>query len=218
MKKISALLFNIFVICCSSISAQTILNKTISMMESEDGGIIADFSFENNTSSDLGIEDCFGQIKMKQNAFSINSADIKLWFNGKTLWSYIPDETVNEIYISTPETQDLEYLNPYLILKNRKTFSFVSEKATQTNGRSTYLIELKANKNKNEQSGFQLFSKVQITVSASTYLPEKVVLTNAEGENMTISLSNGKKGQKLNINDFTCPVKKYPEAEVIDMR
>lgn len=216
MKKISALLFNIFVICCSSISAQTILNKTISMMESEDGGIIADFSFENNTSSDLGIEDCFGQIKMKQNAFSINSADIKLWFNGKTLWSYIPDETVNEIYISTPETQDLEYLNPYLILKNRKTFSFVSEKATQTNGKNSYLIELKANKN--EQSGFQLFSKVQITVSASTYLPEKVVLTNAEGEEMTISLKNSKKGQKLNNSYFTCPVSKFPKAEVIDMR
>lgn len=216
MRKISALLLSVFVVWCGSVSPQTILNKTISMMDSQDGGIIADFSFENNTSSDLGIEDCFGQIKMKQNAFSINSADIKLWFNGKTLWSYIPDETVNEIYISTPETQDLEYLNPYLILKNRKTFSFVSEKATQTNGRSTCLIELKANKN--EQSGFQLFSKVQITVSASTYLPEKVVLTNAEGEEMTISLSNGKKGQKLNINDFTCPVKKYPEAEVIDMR
>jgi outer membrane lipoprotein-sorting protein len=216
MKKISALLFNLLVICCGSISAQTILNKTISMMDSEDGGIIADFSYENNTSSDLGIDDCFGQIKMKQNAFSINSTDIKLWFNGKTLWSYVPDETVNEIYISTPEPQDLEYLNPYLILKNRKTFSFVSEKATQTNGKNSYLIELKANKN--EESGFQLFSKVQITVSASSYLPESVVLTNAQGENMTISLKNCKKGQKLNNSDFTCPVNKFPEAEVIDMR
>jgi outer membrane lipoprotein-sorting protein len=216
MRKISALLLSVFAVWCGSVSSQTILNKTISMMDSQDGGIIADFSFENNTSSDLGIEDCFGQIKMKQNAFSINSTDIKLWFNGKTLWSYIPDETVNEIYISTPEPQDLEYLNPYLILKNRKTFSFVSEKATQINGKSSYLIELKANKN--EQSGFQLFSKVQITVSASTFLPEMVVLTNAQGENMTISLKNCKKGQKLNNSDFTCPVSKFPKAEVIDMR
>lgn len=216
MRKISALLLTVFVVWCGSVSSQNILNKTIGVMDSQDGGIIADFSYENNTSSDLGIDDCTGQIKMKQSAFSINSEEIKLWFNGKTLWSYIPDETVNEIYISTPNAQDLEYLNPYLILKNRKAFSFVSEKATQTNGKNSYLIELKANKN--EQSGFQLFSKVQITVSASSYLPESVVLTNAQGENMTISLKNCKKGQKLTNSDFTCPVNKFPKAEVIDMR
>lgn len=216
MKKITTLLFNIFVLCCGNISAQTILNKTISMMDSDDGDIIADFSFENNTSYDLGIDDCTGQIKMKKDAFSINSSDIKLWFNGKTLWSYIPDETVSEIYISMPEPQDLEYLNPYLILKNRKTFSFVSEKAIQANGTSSYIIELKTNTN--EQSNFELFNKVQITVSASTFLPETVVLTNALGEDMTITLRNCKKGQKFNDKEFICPVKEFPEAEVIDMR
>ena len=50
-----------------------------------------------------------GEITFKGDMFRLNILDTETWFNGKTLWNYLPD--VNEVNVTEPDQEDDVILN-----------------------------------------------------------------------------------------------------------
>ena len=98
--------------------AEEVLDKALSEL-SKTSGIRADFA---------GTEQGF--LLLKGEKFYLNSDGIQSWYDGKTQWSYVAD--TEEVNISHPTQEELQAINPYLILMRYKTDFDYNYKGTQT--------------------------------------------------------------------------------------
>ena len=119
----------------------SILDKAASAYENSNG-ITA--SFELNTRSDVQkVSESFeGTINMKGDKFTLVTPDMITWFDGTTQWTYV--ERNDEVNVSTPSGEELQFTNPALLLRvYKKGFipKYIGE-STASNGKTAYDIEL----------------------------------------------------------------------------
>ena len=196
-----ALSFIIFHLSFSEAQAQTakeVLDKCAATVSAKDG-VKADFSM---SSAQYG--SASGSIAVKGQMFCAQTSAATMWFDGKTLWTYMAKN--DEVSVTTPTAARLQTLNPYNFINLYKQ----GFKYTMTKSDRTYNVHLTAkDKNRGVQEMF-------ITVDKSSYHPTEVKLLQKQ-KWTTFTISN-LKVTKLTDDAFRFNSKDFPSAEVIDLR
>lgn len=204
MNKIRKIYLVFFVLCFSinlfaqkDIQAREILDKTAEILR-QAGGIRATFSGTSN-----------GTLLLKGDKFYLNSGSIQSWFDGKTQWSYL--ENSEEVNISTPTPEELQTINPYALLsiyQNGYNYQYAGTKNRQ--GKQGYEVVLTPEK------GQDILS---ITLFVSTaYHPLYIKVEQNGHQANEIIVTSYQTNQPLDDTAFRFDKKKFPNAEVIDLR
>lgn len=145
-----------------------------------------------------------GTIAVKGNKFMATTQHTKVWFNGKTQWTYLTRN--DEVNISNPKDSELQSLNPYNFLNMYKQ----GYKSTMSKSGTNYVVHLTADsKSKSVQEMF-------VTVDSKSYNLTQVKMLQGK-KWITFEVSNLKQ-ESLSDAAFTFNSKDFPTAEVIDLR
>jgi outer membrane lipoprotein-sorting protein len=184
------------------ISAQTdakaaeVLDKVLEDLS--DNGIRADFEGSET-----------GFLLLKGEKFYLNNGNVQSWYDGKTQWSYVAD--TEEVNISHPTLEELQGINPYLILMRYKTDFNYAYKGSQTrNGVKGHEIVLTPKHS--EQS-----EVIRVFIS-KTYHPLAMKMEQNGQTLSEINVTSYKTDQKLEDGMFRFNKSLFPNAEIIDMR
>ena len=132
-------------------------------------------------------------------------------FEGTIQWSYV--ERNEEVNVSTPTGEELQFTNPALLLRMYKkgfTPKYIGE-STASSGKSAYDIELTPKKKGD-------ILKVELQIEKSSNFPAKIKVEAKNGISSTIHISNLKTGVNQPDDFFVFKESDYPDAEVIDLR
>ena len=197
MKRIILLL--ICALSLANVSAQTakeILDKAASVVNAKKGAT-ADFVMSGKYGN------AAGTISIKGNKFVANTPQAKMWYDGKTQWTYMT--STEEVNVSTPTEAQQQTMNPYRFI-NLYNMGYAMTKKEVKNG---YEVYLKATNPK------RTITEMYITVN-NQFVPTNVKMKTAKGWT-NINISNFRKAS-LPDKAFRFNAKDYPKAEVIDLR
>lgn len=177
--------------------AREILDKTANALQ-QAGGTRATFGGTGN-----------GTLLLKGNQFYLNSGGIQSWFDGKTQWSYL--ESSEEVNVSNPTPEELQTINPYALLsiyKNGYNYKYAGTKSR--NGKQGFEVILTP-ENKQDITSITLFV-------SQTYQPLYIKVEQNNKSANEIIVTSYQTNQPLDNATFKFDKKKFPNAEVIDLR
>ena len=179
-------------------TAQQALDKCAKTV-SASAGVTASFTMN---SAKYG--DAQGTIALKGEKFHMKSDASTMWFDGKTLWTYMANN--EEVNISRPTKQQLQTLNPYTFINlYKKGYS-----QTMTSSATEYIVHLTATDPQHR------IREAFITVDKASYAPKTIkMLVEQKWTTFTVS---GLKQEKLADSRFKFDADAYPDAEIIDLR
>ncbi|MBP5569943.1 MAG: hypothetical protein J6X46_02810 [Prevotella sp.] len=189
----------ICVLALANVSAQTakeILDKAASVVNAKKGAT-ADFVMSGKYGN------AAGTISIKGDKFVASTPQAKMWYDGKTQWTYMT--STEEVNVSTPTEAQQQTMNPYRFI-NLYNMGYAMTKKEVKNG---YEVYLKATNPK------RTITEMYITVN-NQYVPTNVKMKTAKGWT-NINISNFRKAS-LPDKAFRFNAKDYPKAEVIDLR
>jgi outer membrane lipoprotein-sorting protein len=179
--------------------------KTYSSIQA-DFELIIENKQDNKTSKNVG------SIKIKGNKYYVESMGSKVYYDGKTMWSYLED--LNEVNISSPDTTKEDFIeNPAKIFNfyNRDyKYQLVGE--VRMDAGWMYQIDLFPNNLDQPYSRYKLFIHKD---SDDLY---KVVAVGKDGINYTANIKNAKYNESLNDDFFTFKPEKHKGIQINDMR
>ena len=179
-------------------TAKQVLDKCAATISSKDG-VKADFTMQ---SAQYGNHS--GKIAVKGKMFHATTSAATMWFDGKTLWTYMAKN--EEVNVTSPSEAQLQVLNPdNFINMYKKGFTY-----TMTQTDKVYNVHLTASdKTKRVPEMF-------ITVDKATSHPAEVKLLQKQ-KWTTFTIEN-LQTTKLADAEFRFNSKDFPSAEVIDLR
>jgi len=177
-------------------TAKQILDKTAAVVNAK-GGAKADFVMNGKYGYGAGT------IAIKGNKFAASTADAKMWYDGKTQWTYMT--STQEVNVSHPTEARQQTMNPYRFI-NLYNMGYDMTKKNVSDG---YEVYLKATNPK------RTITEMYITVSKK-YVPVNVKMKTSKGWT-DISIRNFKH-VSLSDSYFRFNQKDYPQAEIIDLR
>ena len=201
MKKITFLLFILLAfLTVTDVKAQDakkILDKSAAAF-TKAGNVKIGFS-ANVNGNNAG-----GTICISGSKFQLNTGDMIIWFDGKSMWSYA---VVNdEVNVATPTAKEVARMNPYSFLTlYKKGYTCSMGKSTATE----HEVILKGQKG-------SAFNTITVRMSKKTYQPT-YIKTEAKST-MEIKVNSFASKQNFPASTFTFDKKKYPKVEVIDLR
>lgn len=152
-----------------------------------------------------------GDIRLKGEKFFLKTTDAITWFDGKTQWSYLTDS--EEVNISNPTDEELQGINPYVLLSiYGQGFTYNMGKAKTYQGSPAYEVILTATDKHKD------FSRITLYVTKDTYRPLYVAVELNNGSRSDITITGYKQGLKFDDSLFVFDKKQYPRAEIIDLR
>lgn len=177
--------------------AAEVLDKALAEL-SDDSGIRTDFE---------GTEKGF--LLMKGEKFYLNNGNIQIWYDGKTQWSYVAEN--EEVNISNPTVEEIQAINPYLILMRYKTdFNYAYKGKQKRNGVDGHEIVLTP-KDAGNRELIRLFI-------SKRHQPLALKIEQ-NGETISeINVTNYQTNQKLVNEMFHFNRSHYPNVEIIDLR
>ena len=123
-------LYIIFAISLSVFSAisqnKNEAEKIISdvLLAAKNNAVKTDFSLIYSDKSNTKGQTTTGTFTLKGNKFMLEMDEMKVWFDGKIQWSYIPKN--NEVSITEPTEKEIAETNPMAILSAFKTKSIIN--------------------------------------------------------------------------------------------
>lgn len=145
-----------------------------------------------------------GTIAVKGNKFMATTQHTKVWFDGKTQWTYMTRN--DEVNISSPKDSELQSLNPYNFITMYKK----GYKSTMRKDGNNHIVHLTA------ESKVKRVQELFITVDSKTSTPTQVKML--QGKNWTTFDVSNLKQEALPDSYFSFNAKDFPTAEVIDLR
>ena len=178
--------------------AKTVLDKCAATVSSK-SGVQADFTMNSAQYGDSN-----GKISVKGRMFTATTSMATLWFDGKTLWTYMANN--DEVNVTTPSESQLQVMNPYIFINMyKKGFKY-----TMNQTGNAYQVHLTATDDSRK------VREMFITVDKKTWHPIEVKLLQKQAWT-TFTISNLKTA-KLSDDVFRFNSKDFPTAEVIDLR
>lgn len=204
-----ALLTILPVLAQKQAQAKLVLDKTADTFEKA-GGVKADFSVQAfNKGHSVGV--ATGVIELKGEKLFLKTAEAVSWFDGKTQWSYLTQN--DEVNISTPTEAELQGLNPYALLYlYKKGFDYELGRVKDFHGKQVTEVILTAMDMKQD-----LF-RIVLYVAKNTYQPVYIKVEQRDGSRSEITITKYQTGLNLPDSAFVFDKKRYPTAEVIDLR
>lgn len=150
-----------------------------------------------------------GNFTMKANRFIMNINEMTVYFNGKTQWTYSPEN--EEVTITEPTAEELAETNPIAVLYSYRATCDIKFAANNTNS-ANYVIEMTP---KTKKSDLQ-----KMTVTIAKKSGNLLSITQVEKNGNTLALTLTYYQSKISIADsaFTFDVKKYRGVTVNDLR
>lgn len=202
MKKIVfvfSLMFGLLAVTAAQAqSAKQVLDKCAARVSSRDG-VKADFTM---TSAQYG--NASGMIAVKGKMFHATTPMATLWFDGKTLWTYMSKN--EEVNVTNPSEAQLQVLNPYnFVNMYKKGYDY-----TMTQSGASFTVHLTAT----DQS--RRVKEMFITIDKNSYNPTEVKLL--QKQKWTTFVISNLTTTKIADAEFRFNSKDFPTAEVIDLR
>ena len=178
-------------------TAKSVLDKAAANITVKDG-VKANFKMTG------GIGNTSGTILIKGKKFNATTPKAIVWFDGKTMWTYMKDN--EEVNVSTPTEAQLQAINPYNFINLYKN----GYSSTLNETGNTYVVHLTSTAK--ERKIKELF----ITIDKKSYHPTQVKLQ--QGKSWTIFDITNLSKSKIADSEFRFNAKDFPKAEVIDLR
>ena len=189
-------------------SAEKLLRKTVSRME-KDGGI--SMSLDAEIKNDDNTDKIDLVLKMSGTSFYVEEDDNLMWFDGKTLWRGNDfGDGIEEIYITEPAPEEKARYDIISLLSKHQGFS------VSGNGTDTFVLSAS-----NSERSVEGIRTVSVKVDPKTYVLKSINVVFAQelgNISATVTVKDYKPEQKFDNKVFTCPVKDYKDAEIIDLR
>ena len=137
------LLFLISCLLCMGLSAQNarkVLDTAASKIK-KSGDVEVSFtatSFQGTT--EQGRTE--GTMLLKGKKMHMDTKEMKTWYDGKTLWSYMPQS--GEVNMTNPTSKEIAAMHPYAFLDTYKQGYKLSMKDGNLRGQATYVVHLQA--------------------------------------------------------------------------
>ena len=176
--------------------ARKILDKTAAIVGRK-GGASANFSMSGKAGNTSGT------ISIKGTKFNARTPQAIVWYDGKTLWTYMKNN--QEVNVSTPIKASQISMNPYTFINVYKS----GYKLSMKNVSGGWQIHLTATNNA------RTIREMYITIGKN-YYPKTIKMRQSNGWT-TINVSNFK-AKNLSDATFRFNAKDFPHAEVIDLR
>ncbi|MGN0035700.1 MAG: LolA-like putative outer membrane lipoprotein chaperone [Bacteroidaceae bacterium] len=174
-----------------------------------DDGIRAEFNLQVVENGQAGASQA-GNLLLQGEQFALQTDAASSWFDGQTLWSYAA--TSDEVYVSRPTADELQTVNPCLLLKHyRSSFSCRMGSRTTWKGQSVHEVVLTP---RTADTGFE---SITLLLSRQTLRPLCIDLTQA-GLTTRLTIATYLVRQHFEHSTFVFDPKRYPKAEVVDMR
>ena len=188
--------------------AREILNK-VSTKAKEFKNMKFEFTYRMVDKAHNIDESLKGTIVMQGDKFNLDFMGRKIISDGKTMWSYDPD--AEEIQISTVSTENDAFNPGKLLTSYDENYRSKLIKTAKIDGKEFYIIDLYPKKGKS-------FYKIRLQIDKNKF--QVVAGTVYQKDNVTYTYTIDKFEGNLDIDDsyFTMDVKKYPDADVVDLR
>ena len=178
-------------------SAKAVLDKAAATITAQ-SGVKANFKMTTANGSTSGT------IAIKGKKFYATTPQAKVWFDGKTQWTYLKNN--DEVNVSNPTEAQLQAINPYnFIHLYKRGYTY-----TMNTAGTDYVIHLVAN------SADRKIKELFISVNKKTYQPKQVKML--QGKKWTTFDINSIKKENIADSQFRFNAKDFPKAEVIDLR
>jgi outer membrane lipoprotein-sorting protein len=178
-------------------SAKAVLDKAAGTITAQ-SGVKANFKMTTANGSTSGT------IAIKGKKFYATTPQAKVWFDGKTQWTYLKNN--DEVNVSNPTEAQLQAINPYnFIHLYKRGYTY-----TMNTAGTDYVIHLVAN------STDRKIKELFISVNKKTYQPKQVKMLH--GKKWTTFDINSIKKENIADSQFRFNAKDFPKAEVIDLR
>ena len=178
-------------------SAKSVLDKAAASVTVA-SGVKANFRMTTTTGNTSGT------IAIKGKKFYATTPQAKIWFDGKTQWTYLKNN--DEVNVSNPTEAQLQAINPYNFInlyKNGYTY-------TMNTAGKNYVIHITSN------SADRKIKELFITVNKKSYEPMQVKML--QGKKWTTFDITSIKKEKIADSQFRFNSKDFPKAEIIDLR
>lgn len=148
-----------------------------------------------------------GSMSVAGRNFSLSTPEMKVWYDGKTQWTYL--HSAGEVNVTQPTPAELAQTNPLSILGPlSKNFTLRRLKAPAGEERIEFIPVKKSP---------DLVSAT-VTINVSTHLPKEIAVRNAAGSQTVIKISSLKGGKTRPATAFRFSPAAYPGVEVVDLR
>lgn len=149
-----------------------------------------------------------GIFTLKASKFVLEMDAMKAWFDGKTQWSYVPQN--NEVSITEPSEKELTETNPMAILSGFKSKCKI-QFSQKIKSEQNYCIEM-IPKQKND------ILKIDLQVNKLNGNLFSIKLSNKNGSSSTVLLTNFQKAFVVTDSYFSFNSAKYKSATINDLR
>lgn len=185
--------------------------KSIAEKLEKDCCITADLILTDNTSYAVLGNNTKGSLKISKECFVIDVALFRLWFDGTTLWTMNTMNGYEEIYVTSPDKEEVALFNPINIFKQPGL-------TVTTNADKDGLKSISVTSQQLVIGDINL--QLEILYNPTTYRIEKITGMDRfnQSQNIAIAIKNYKSGLELSKETFQCPVSNYTDAEIVDMR
>lgn len=191
-------------------SAKSVLDKTAATF-TEKGAVKAVFVIKNFVGQTQNGQSMTGSILLDGKKFKLNAQGITTWFDGKTQWTYVPEN--EEVNVTEPTDEELQSINPYTFLnfyKKGYKYKFGSTKTFQ--GKNIFEVVLLAKSQKQD------IKQVVLFIEKNTYQLMQIKFRQGTNYWMSITVNSFDGRQKVMDSTFTFDKKDAPNAEIIDLR
>jgi len=167
----------------------------------------ADFVFSlENTEEDM-LDSFEGSILLKKEKYKMIVMGMESYFDGKTMWSFLPD--IEEVTIHEPDDEDDFMFNPATIFNIYKE-GYNVELSSEKEG--NYLISMYPDlKNQN-------YSKIDVCIIKKSLQLLSVKYYGNDGNDYFVNIKAFKTNQNLADSVFVFNTTDHPNVEVIDLR
>ena len=198
MKKICILILTALISTVATAqTAKSVLDKAAAHITVKDG-VKANFKMQG------GIGNTSGTILIKGKKFQATTPQAIVWFDGKTMWTYMKKN--EEVNVSNPTEAQLQAINPYNFINLYKN----GYNSTLNNTGNSYVVHLTTTAK--DRKIKELF----VTIDKQSYRPTQVKLL--QGKIWTIFDITDLSKSKVADSQFRFNAKDFPKAEVIDLR
>ena len=178
-------------------SAKSVLDKAAATVTAA-SGVKANFRMTTTTGGTSGT------IAIKGKKFYATTPQAKVWFDGKTQWTYLKNN--DEVNVSNPTEAQLQAINPYnFIHLYKQGYTY-----TMNTAGTDYVVHLTAN------NGERKIKELFISVNKKNYQPTQVKML--QGKKWTTFSITSIKKENIADSQFRFNSKDFPKAEIIDLR
>lgn len=148
-----------------------------------------------------------GTICIEGAKFAMATPQLKVWYDGKTQWTYLA--STGEVSITEPTADELAASNPFAILSGYET-RYKARKLTDSNGRRRVELQPRA-----KDTGFE---KIIVIADTAGKWPQAINIYFDDGRQISLVIDHITGAARQPDRIFRYDPKLQPASEIIDLR